>query len=90
MNADGDARIPAIAPMFRLQWEQAQSCHVLLYPEGMVKLSTSAGEIMRRIDGQRSIGAIIAELQAAYAGAELDDDVRNFMGQAHEHGWITF
>jgi len=89
MNVDADARIPAIAPMFRLQWEPAQSCHVLLYPEGMVKLSASAGEIMRRIDGQRSIGAIIAELEAAYAGAELDDDVRNFMGQAHEHGWIT-
>ncbi len=89
MDTDADLRVPLIAPMFRLQYEQAQSCHVLLYPEGMVKLSASAGEIMRRIDGQRSIGAIIAELEAAYAGADLAADVRDFMGQAHEHGWIT-
>ena len=31
----------AIAPGFRLQWEDAQNAHVLLYPEGMVGLSES-------------------------------------------------
>ena len=33
----------AIAPGFRLQWEEAQGAHVLLFPEGMVRLSESAG-----------------------------------------------
>ena len=33
---------------FRFQWEPAQQAHVLLYPEGMVKLPGSAGEIMKR------------------------------------------
>jgi pyrroloquinoline quinone biosynthesis protein D len=89
VSADPDARVPAIAPMFRLQWEPAQDCHVLLYPEGMVKLSASAGEILRRIDGRRSVAELIGELKALYDGAPLDDDVRNFLGQAHEHGWIT-
>ena len=44
----------AIAPGFRLQWEQAQEAHVLLFPEGMVRLSESAGAILgRRVIGER-------------------------------------
>jgi hypothetical protein len=39
---------------FRFQWEPAQGCHVLLYPEGMVKLNQSAGEILKRCDGART------------------------------------
>jgi len=42
---------PRIGRGLRLQWEPAQDAHVLLYPEGMVKLNQSAGEIMRRCDG---------------------------------------
>ena len=40
------ASIPRIGHGFRLQWEPAQESHVLLYPEGMVKLNQSAGEIL--------------------------------------------
>ena len=89
MTTVADSSVPAIAPMFRFQWEPAQSCHVLLYPEGMVKLSGSAGEILKRIDGQRSVAVIIAELSSAFGGARVDDDVRNFLAQAHANGWIT-
>ena len=44
-----------IAKLFRLQWEPAQDAHVLLYPEGMVKLNQSAGEILLRCDGTRDM-----------------------------------
>lgn len=84
-----DARVPALKPMFRFQWEPAQDCHVLLYPEGMVKLSASAGEILKRVDGTRSIEAIVADLQSAFPGADLEGDVRNFLEQARDNGWIT-
>ena len=40
--------VPRVGAGFRLQWEPAQDCHVLLYPEGMVKLNGSAGEIIKR------------------------------------------
>lgn len=89
MSAADDQRVPVLKPMYRFQWEPAQSAHVLLYPEGMVKLSTSAGEILKRVDGQRSVALIIEELKAAFGGAPLDDDVRNFMAQAQGNGWIT-
>ena len=63
MSAALDARSrPRIGAGFRLQWEPAQDCHVLLYPEGMVKLNGSAGEIMKRCDGERSVEAIVAEI----------------------------
>jgi len=81
--------VPALKPMFRFQWEPAQECHVLLYPEGMVRLSGSAGEILKRIDGARSVATIIAELKAAFTGADLDADVIAFLEQARENGWIT-
>ena len=83
-----DDRVPSIVPMFRLQWEEAQSFHVLLYPEGMVKLSTSAGEILKRIDGERTVDAIIDDLKTAFPGADLDGDVSNFLEEARGNGWI--
>ncbi len=47
----GPASRPAVGRGFRLQWEAAQNAHVLLYPEGMIKLNGSAGEILKRCDG---------------------------------------
>ena len=49
-------RRPRIARLYRLQWEEAQKAHVLLYPEGMIQLNGSAGEILRRCDGERTLG----------------------------------
>ncbi len=79
---------PAIGRGFRLQWEPAQNAHVLLYPEGMVKLNASAGEILRRCDGARTLGEIVAELQTAFGVADVADDVREFVALALERGWL--
>jgi pyrroloquinoline quinone biosynthesis protein D len=43
MNTIAATAKPAIGRGLRLQWEPAQSAHVLLYPEGMIKLNGSAG-----------------------------------------------
>ncbi|MCG8324055.1 MAG: pyrroloquinoline quinone biosynthesis peptide chaperone PqqD [Thiotrichales bacterium] len=80
--------VPEIAPTFRFQWEEAQDCYVILYPEGMVKLSSSAGEIMQRINSQNSIQAIIDSLLEAFPGADLEDDVVKFLEVAYGNGWI--
>ena len=73
---------------FRLQWEQAQQAYVLLYPEGMVKLSQSAGEVLKRVDGALSIDAIVKNLEQTFPGANLRHDVLNFLEVAYERGWI--
>jgi pyrroloquinoline quinone biosynthesis protein D len=80
---------PRLSGHFRLQYEPAQSAWVLLYPEGMVKLSGSAAEILKRVDGRTSVDGIIRDLEAAFPGAALRQDVLDFIQEAHERGWIT-
>lgn len=73
---------------FRFQWEPAQDCFVLLYPEGMVQLKGGAGEIMKRIDGKASIVDVIKDLQSTFPGTDLRQDVIEFLEAAHAKGWI--
>jgi pyrroloquinoline quinone biosynthesis protein D len=79
---------PAVASGFRLQWEAAQNAHVLLYPEGMIKLNTSAGEILKRCDGATSVADITADLERAFATADLSEDVMRFVNMAVEKRWL--
>ena len=83
-----EATIPELARQFRFQWEPAQQSHVLLFPEGMIKLGGSAGEIMQRVDGKVSVSAIVEDLQKAFPGADLRADVVQFLKEAHAKGWI--
>ncbi len=84
------ATVVRIGHGFRLQWEPAQSCFVLLYPEGMVKLNQSAGEILRRCDGQRDVAAIVADLEAAFSMKGLDKDVLAFIEMAGKQRWLAW
>ena len=84
---DAAAR-PAIGRGFRLQWEPAQNAHVLLYPEGMVKLNGSAGEILKRCDGARTLAQIIEDLESAFATHGLEKDVSAFVAFALERRWL--
>ena len=80
--------VPQMAPTFRFQWEEAQGCHVLLYPEGMVKLNPAAGEILKRCDGEASVAGIIDNLKAAFPDADLEADVYQFLDTAYDNQWI--
>lgn len=73
----------------RLQYEEVQLCWVVLYPEGMVKLSPSGAEIMQRIDGVRSMDDVVAELERTFPGADLRADVLDFIREGAKRGWIT-
>ena len=79
---------PAVERGFRLQWEAAQNAHVLLYPEGMIKLNTSAGEILKRCDGATTIADITADLERAFAKSNLSGDVMRFVTMAVEKKWL--
>ena len=79
---------PEVASGFRLQWEAAQNAHVLLFPEGMVKLNTSAGEILKRCDGATTIADITADLERAFATSNLSEDVIRFINMAVEKKWL--
>ncbi len=81
---------PRLAPGFRLQWEPAQGCEVLLFPEGMVKLNGSAGEIVRRCDGQRTLAEIVAELESSFGATGLAADVSGFVALAASRQWLRW
>ena len=79
---------PRLGRGFRFQWEPAQSCHVLLYPEGMIRLNQSAGEILARCDGSRDIAAIVTELEQAFARPGLRPEVEAFVAMAVGKRWL--
>jgi pyrroloquinoline quinone biosynthesis protein D len=79
---------PAVGRGLRLQWEPAQGAHVLLYPEGMIKLNGSAGEIMKRCDGVRTVSEITADLERAFDAGNLGADVEAFIRLALERKWL--
>ncbi|HYM26507.1 MAG TPA: pyrroloquinoline quinone biosynthesis peptide chaperone PqqD [Steroidobacteraceae bacterium] len=79
---------PAIGAGMRLQWEPAQDAHVLLYPEGMVKLNGSAGAIMSRCDGVRTVADIVADLERTYDLTGLAADVTAFVELALQKRWL--
>ena len=88
MNVPSVASRPRVAPGFRLQWEPAQECHVLLYPEGMVKLNQSAGEILKRCDGAKDVNAIVSDLEDSFGATGLRDDVLAFLAIAMQQRWV--
>ena len=83
------SKIPTWRPGYRFQYESAQKGHVLLYPEGMIKLNDSAALIGGLIDGQRDVAAIIGELDAQFPDVpELGQDIEQFMEVARAEHWI--
>ena len=82
--------VPRVGPGFRLQFEAAQNCHVLLYPEGMVKLNQPAGEIMKRCDGEKTVAAVVAELESAFSTTGLEGDVLAFIAMAGKQRWLAW
>lgn len=84
-----DNNRPALAPMYRLQFEPAQDCWVLLYPEGLVRLNGPASEILKRCDGKASVTEITADLEKCFNATGLRGDVGEFLGDAYERGWIV-
>ena len=81
---------PVVGRGFRLQWERVQDAHVLLYPEGMVKLNASAAAIMSRCDGVRTVAQIVADIESSYGVTGLAEDVMAFVVMAREKNWLEW
>ncbi len=81
--------IYAIALHHRFQWEEAQNCYVILFPEGMVKLNGGAGEVLNLLDGERTVADIVTELKAKFPDVpDLDQDIIGMLELAVEKAWL--
>jgi pyrroloquinoline quinone biosynthesis protein D len=87
-TAIGLSHQPRMANHFRLQWEEVQKSWVLLYPEGMVKLNGSAGEILHRLDGVKTVQTIVDDLERQFEATGLAPDVLDFLAISQRQGWV--
>ena len=77
-------------PNFQFQWEEKQNCYVLLYPEGMVQLNQSAGEILNLCDGPSNIEKINKTLCEKFEVEDLTKDITVFLIEAKNRNWISY
>ena len=77
-----------MAPSFHFRWEEPQKSHVLLYPEGNVKLNETAAAILEACTGNSTIAQGTAELQDRYGKPDVGTSVLEFLEVAHAKGWI--
>jgi pyrroloquinoline quinone biosynthesis protein D len=75
-------------PNFHFRWEEPQQAHVLLYPEGIVKLNDTAAAILEACTGGQTIAAGARELSERYGKGNLDEETLKFLEVAHAKGWI--
>jgi len=84
----GPQDVVELNPMYLLRWEEPQKAHVLLYPEGVVKLNDTAAEILNTMGRGRPVADIVTDLSNRYDGADVGPDVIEFLEVAHAKGWI--
>ena len=79
-----------LSPHYVFRWEASQDAHILLYPEGLIKLNQAAAEILKRCDGERTATDIIADLDAAFPGQPemIAHDTQAFLSAAKIKGWL--
>ena len=62
---------PRLATGARLQYDEVREEHLLLVPEGVVRLNPTAAEVLELCDGERSLDDIVGALSERYDGADL-------------------
>jgi pyrroloquinoline quinone biosynthesis protein D len=80
---------PRLVDGARLQYDDVREEHLLLVPEGAVRLNETAAQVLALCDGARSLEEIAAALSARYAGADISDDVRELIGGMGERGLVV-
>ncbi|NOQ82268.1 MAG: pyrroloquinoline quinone biosynthesis peptide chaperone PqqD [Methylophaga sp.] len=76
-----------LSSMYLLRWEEPQQAHILLYPEGVVKLNETGAEILKYCDGNRTAKEIITELNELYT-TDVSESVYKFLEVSYAKGWI--
>ncbi len=79
---------PEINPLYIFRWEEKEQSYLLLYPEGIIKLNDSAGNILTHCTGEKALEKIISDLEKAFDMNDLSEDIYSFMEVALGKGWI--
>jgi pyrroloquinoline quinone biosynthesis protein D len=80
---------PRLVTGARLRYDDVREEHLLLVPEGAVRLNPSAAEVLALCDGERSLGEIVEALTARYDGIDVDADVRELVDAMAQRGLLV-
>jgi pyrroloquinoline quinone biosynthesis protein D len=80
---------PRLVTGARLRYDDVREEHVLLIPEGAVRLNPTAAEVLELCDGERSLDDIVGALSSRYEGADLRDDVVELVDALAQKGLLV-
>lgn len=80
---------PRLVTGARLRYDDVRDEHILLVPEGVVRLNPTAAEVLELCDGERSLDEIVVALSDRYDGADLDNDVRGLVDALSQKGLVV-
>ncbi len=80
---------PRLVTGARLRYDEVREEHVLLVPEGAVRLNRTAAEVLELCDGERSVDDIVGALSTRYDGPDLRDDVRGLLDAMTQKGLVV-
>jgi pyrroloquinoline quinone biosynthesis protein D len=87
-----DARRPTLASKARLRYDRQRGAFVLLWPERGLVLNRSAGEILERCRGRKSVSGIVDDLSRQYPETRplvIEEDVHRLIGALSRRGLLT-
>ncbi len=79
---------PRLVTGARLRYDDVREEHLLLIPEGAVRLNPTAADVLGLCDGERSVDDIVGALSARYDGADVRDDVLELVDAMSQRGLV--
>ena len=80
---------PRLVTGARLRYDEVREEHLVLLPEGAVRLNPTAVAVLELCDGERSVDDIIGVLVARYDGADVGEDVRELIDAMAQRGVLV-
>jgi pyrroloquinoline quinone biosynthesis protein D len=80
---------PRLVTGARLRYDEVREEHLLLVPEGAVRLNPTAAQVLELCDGERSVDDIVGVLAERYEGADVGDDVRELVDAMTQKGLLV-
>jgi pyrroloquinoline quinone biosynthesis protein D len=78
---------PTLANGVRLFWDDVRQQPFLLFPEGAIRLNSTAWAILAKCDRRHTIDEIVTELSTQF-NANLETDVRQLITQIAQRGLL--
>jgi coenzyme PQQ biosynthesis protein PqqD len=82
-------RSPRLVTGARLRYDEVREEHLLLIPEGAVRLNPTAAEVLELCDGERSLDDIVGALSERYQGADVRGDVVELVDAMAQRGLVV-